>query len=91
MDEADDDIPTTAQEDAEVESAVLKHLLALHPTQITVEELAREIDDRPEDFTRRDAIDRAVRELVGVGLLHRRDPFVLPSHAAIRCDELLGG
>ncbi|HEY5053321.1 MAG TPA: hypothetical protein VII45_07925 [Solirubrobacterales bacterium] len=89
MDDADD-TRTTAGEDAEVESAILIHLLAIHPIQITIEELAREIDDRPEDFARRDALERAVRDLVGVGLLHRRDSFVMPSHASIRFDELLG-
>lgn len=89
MDESDD-TRTTASEDDEIEAAILKHLLALHPVQITLDELASQIDDRPEDFARRDAIERAVRELAGVGLLHRRDPFVVPSHAAIRCDELLG-
>lgn len=84
-----DDTRTPAREDAEIESAVLHHLLALHPIQITIDELAREIDDRPEDFARRDAIERAVRDLAGVGLLHRRDSFVLPSHAALRFNQLL--
>ena len=86
-----DDTRTPAREDAEVEAAVLRHLLAIHPTQITIDELAREIDERPEDFARRDAIERAVRDLAGVGLLHRRDDFVLPSHATIRFDQLLDG
>jgi predicted transcriptional regulator len=84
-----DDTPTPAREDAATESAVLHHLLALHPIQVTIDELAREIDDKPEDFSRRDAIERAVRDLVGVGLLHRQDSFVLPSHAALRFNELL--
>jgi predicted transcriptional regulator len=84
-----DDTPSPIREDAETESAVLHHLLAIHPIQITVEELAREIEDRPEDFARRDAIERAVRDLTGVGLLHRQDAFVVPSHAALRFNELL--
>lgn len=84
-----DDSPTPADEDAATESAVLHHLLALHPIQITVNELAREIDDHPEDFARRDAIERAIRDLAGVGLLHRHDSFVVPTHAALRFNELL--
>jgi hypothetical protein len=84
-----DDTQTPAREDAATESAILHHLLAIHPVQITLEELVREIDERPQDFARRDAIERAVRELTGIGLLHRQDSFVVPSHAALRFDELL--
>ena len=87
--EDSDDIRTPAQEDAVTESAVIHHLLAIHPIQITIEELIREIEDRPEDFDRRDAVERAVRDLAGVGLLHRHEDFVVPSHAAIRFSQLL--
>lgn len=79
------------REDAATEAAVLRQLLALHPTQITFEELLRDLADEPEDFAQRDAIDRAVRDLVASGLLHRSREFVLPSRAALRFDELLGG
>ena len=85
-----DDIRKTAEEDRAEESAVLQHVLALHPTAITVEELAREIDPDRDSFSRRDAVERAVRDLAGVGLLHRSDSLVLPTRAALRFDQLLG-
>jgi hypothetical protein len=78
------------EDDAATEAAVLQHLLALHPAQLTVVELLREIADAPADFAQRDAVERAVRDLAAVGLLHRSNDFVLPSRAALRFDELLG-
>lgn len=86
-----DDIRSPAEEDAKVESAVLQQLLALHPTLVTVEELMREIAPEPGDFSERDAVERALRDLAAAGLVHRNDDFVLPSRAALRFDELLGG
>jgi hypothetical protein len=84
-----DDIRTPAEEDAALEAAVLRQLLALHPVQISFDELLREIAAEPEDFGQRDALERAVRDLAAAGLLHRRDGFVIPSRAALRFDELL--
>jgi hypothetical protein len=88
MDETGDS-RTTADQDAATEAAVLQRLLDLHPVQLTEEELVREVADQPADFAARDAIDRAVRELSGAGLLHRRDSFVLPTRAALRFNELV--
>lgn len=84
-------IPAPADDDAVVESAVLEQLLALHPAQVTFEELLREAAAKPEDFVERDAFERAVRDLAAVGLLHRNNDFVVPSRAALRFDQLLGG
>lgn len=86
-----DDIRTTAEEDAAVEAAVLRQLLALHPTQITVGELLAEIAGDPGDFGERDAVERAVRDLAAAGLVHRHGDFAVPSRAALRFDELLSG
>jgi len=85
-----DDIRTPAEDDAAVEAALLRQLLALHPSQITFGELLREIGAGPEDFAERDAVERAVRDLTAAGLLHRNGDLVLPSRAALRFDELLG-
>ena len=84
-----DDKRTTAGEDTATESAVLQQLLDLHPTQVTIEELIREVGGQLTDFAERDAIDRAVRDLAGAGLLHRHDSFVSPTRAALRFNELL--
>lgn len=84
-----DDTPTTAREDAATESAVLQQVLALHPAQITLAELTREVGGQSPNFVERDAIERAVRDLAGAGLLHRHDSFVLPTRAALRFHQLL--
>jgi hypothetical protein len=86
-----DDIRSPAQEDAATEAAVLRQVLTLHPLQITFDELLRDVAEKPGDFAQRDAVERAVRELAAAGLLHRNDDFVLPSRAALRFDQLLGG
>jgi DNA-binding HxlR family transcriptional regulator len=80
---------TTWAEDEDVESVVLRQLLDLHPTQLTLTELVREIGGNRGGFAEHDAIERAVRELAAVGLLHRGDEFVTPTRAALRFSELL--
>jgi hypothetical protein len=88
MDEHEDSW-TPAAEDAAAESAVLQRVLDFHPVLVTVAELVREISGESADFGERDAIERAVRDLTGAGLLHRHDTFVIPTRAALRCSELL--
>jgi hypothetical protein len=81
--------PNTSTEDAAIESAVLQQVLFLHPTALTLGELTREIDGGGPGFAGEDAVERAVRNLTGAGLLHRSELFVLPTRAALRFDELL--
>lgn len=80
---------TTAAEDDATEVAVLQHVLSLHPTQVTLAELIRELSGGAAGFRERDAIERAVRDLVATGLLHHREGFVLPTRAALRFSQLL--
>ena len=81
---------TTWAEDEGIESAVLRQLLDLHPARLTLTELRREISGGREGFAERDALERAVRELTAAGLLHRgQEEFVVPTRAALRCNELL--
>ena len=84
------EIVGTARDDASVEATVLRQVLQLHPTQVTLEELVRDVAADPESFAERDAIERAVRELSRAGLLHRSGEFAIPSRAALRFCELLG-
>jgi hypothetical protein len=88
MNESDDSWTPMAA-DAATESAVLQQVLALHPAQVTVAELVREVGGESPGFGERDAIERAVRDLGGAGLLHSHDGFVLPTRAALRFNELL--
>jgi predicted transcriptional regulator len=85
-----DDIRIADRDDPEVEATVLRQLLLLHPSQVTVEELIRDIAADPDAFAERDAIDRAVRDLARSGLVHRNGEFAIPSRAALRFNELLG-
>jgi len=88
MDEIDDSRPPMVA-DAATESAVLQQLITLHPIQVTVAELIREVSGEAPTFRERDAIERAVRDLTGAGLLHDREAFVIPTRAALRFNELL--
>lgn len=85
-----DEIRDPIEEDTALEAAVLRQLLALHPIQLTLGELRREIAGESQDFALTDAVERAVRDLTATGLVHRSGDVVLPSRAALRFDELLG-
>ncbi|HEX7279328.1 MAG TPA: hypothetical protein VF255_06865, partial [Solirubrobacterales bacterium] len=63
-------------------------LLDLHPTRLTVAELSRELSGDGGGFAERDALERAIRDLVAVGLVHRDEEFVAPTRAALRFSEL---
>jgi hypothetical protein len=81
------DEPNVTDHD-QVQQAALAILLDANPAQLAVDELVRELTDRPDEFGPRDAIENAVRDLVGAGLVHRHGPFVFPTRAAVRFDEL---
>ena len=83
-----DDGPSPTSEDLQIEKVVLFHILDTHPTTLLFSDLFRELGD-PRDFTERDGIERAVRELVKGGLLFRCEGTVLPTRAALRAYELL--
>lgn len=81
---------TTRDDDLAMESAVLQRVLDIHPARVTATELRREIVGEGADFGDRDAVDRATRDLGGVGLVHTLDEFVTPTRAALRFQELFG-
>jgi hypothetical protein len=80
---------TTRDDDLAKESAVLQRVLDVHPARVTADELIREIAGEAAEFGDRDAVERAARDLGGVGLLHTRDDFVTPTRAALRFQELI--
>jgi predicted transcriptional regulator len=72
-------------EDATIERAVLAELFTLG-NDLTIDELVRHF---AAFNSSRDSIERAVRELVGAGLVNRTsDEYVLPTRAARRFAEL---
>ena len=84
-----------ASEDREDQASVLHTVLLLHPVQVSVSELIAELALDPNDFSERDGVERAVRDLSAVGLLHRHaylnrpDALVVPTRAAIQAHRLL--
>lgn len=72
-----------AAQDMKAERAVLTFLISEHPNQLTVAEVSWALNTGPVEFEAGDAVERAVRELVGAGLLHCSDGFVLPTRAAV--------
>lgn len=92
--------PTPSDDDPDAQDrrdqlGVLVTVIDLHPVQLTLSELLRELVLDPDDFSERDRVKRAVRDLAGVGLLHqhdfrnRPDALVAPTRAALRASELL--
>jgi hypothetical protein len=77
-----------ASDEEQAEQAVLALLLDVHPALLSVDEVVRELTDRPDDFAPRDRVNNAVRDLVAAGLVHRHGAFVFASRAAVRFEEL---
>jgi hypothetical protein len=90
MDCGSDEPQTPAQEDARTERRVLSQVLALHPTHLTMPELAAEVLEDPNDFGEGDALARAVRDLGAAGLVRMNGLVVMPTRAALHFDSLLG-
>jgi hypothetical protein len=82
--------PPTEAQDLRDQEVVLTHVLVAHPSHLIVPELVREITAGASDFVEDDRIERAVRDLTGLGLLHCPGGVVMPTRAAIRFNELLG-
>jgi hypothetical protein len=70
-----------SRQDRATQRAVLSLALAAHPSALTIPDLAREIDQG-------DAVERAVRDLVCVGLLECGGVSARPSAAALHFERL---
>ena len=78
------DQPTSAlADDDSYQQAVLRHVFDWQPTILRLSDLVREVSVNPGDFADRDAVERAVRDLIKVGLLHRQGECVLPTPTAV--------
>ncbi len=78
-----------AGEDDAVQLALLTKVLALHPAQLSLAELTRELSATPDRFAERDRVEQALHDLAGAGLLHRNGSFVAPTRAALRFEQLM--
>jgi hypothetical protein len=75
--------PTHAQ-DIRDQAVVLTFVLTLNPKHLTIPDLARSLNAEPSGFKRPDAVERAVRDLTGVGLVKIGSGLVQPTAAALR-------
>jgi hypothetical protein len=80
---------SNAAQDLHDQGVVLIHVLSIYPTHLRLLELVRELTDGSEVFAEGDRVERAVRDLVAVGLLFRCEGLVLPTRAALRFNEVL--
>jgi hypothetical protein len=80
---------SNAAQDLHDQGVVLIHVLSIYPTHLRLLELVRELTDGSADFAEGDQIERAVRDLIGVGLLFRCEGVVLPTRAALRFNQIL--
>lgn len=83
-----DERATTAAEDIKDRARVLREVLDLYPETLTLDELIRELTADSVEFQERDRVQRAVRDLIAGGLIHRVGDLVLPTRAAVNFHEL---
>jgi hypothetical protein len=91
MDRGTADATSPAKQDEMTERAVLTQILFLHPDRLTILELSLQVEGDSESFAKKDAVERAVRELSRDGLLACDCRRIWPTQAALRFEELLGG
>lgn len=77
------DPPCSVDADHQVEAVVLAFLIDEHPVQLTIPEVSLALNAGSTDFGGEDAVERAIRELVGAGLLRCDGGSVLPTRAAL--------
>lgn len=80
---------TNATKDLRDQGVVLIHVLTLYPAHLRLAELVREVCAGSAEFDDADRYERAVRDLVGVGLLFANGELLLPTRAALRFNEIV--
>lgn len=82
------DVLSLLKQDKDAERSVLQSIIAAYPELFTENELVREIANDSENAVERDIIERAIRSLSVVGLLHRCHPIIVPTRGALRFEAL---
>jgi hypothetical protein len=76
-------------QDIKDQGVVLTHVLALHPINLLLHDLVRELTKGSDDFAEGDNAERAIRDLTSVRLLDCPGGKVTPTRAALRFIETL--
>jgi hypothetical protein len=87
-DRAQRDAASPDPQDKKTERAALAFLIYKHPARLTIPELSRVLNADGGDLDNGDAVERAIRELVGAGLLECDGAYVVPTRAALYFDAL---
>lgn len=77
-----------SEADQVTEASVLGFVLGEHPAHLTLPELALAMNHDRNDFAADDEVERAIRELIGAGLIYLVSDVVLPTRAALYFDSL---
>lgn len=78
-----------AEVERSTQSAVLGHLLTLHPIHTTESEIVRELSNASDEFAACDDVATAVGALVRIGLAYRHGQFIVPTRAALHASSLM--
>lgn len=81
--------PQDHAQDVRDQAVVLTFVLALHPRHLTIPDLARSLNGESDGFKRPDAVERAVLDLVGIGLIVIDGGLAQPTAAALRFIEII--
>ena len=80
---AERDLCDCIPQDAQDQRVVLSFVLDEHPAALTIPEVCRALYAHPGDFASDDAVERAIRDLDGAGLLSCEGGVVRPTRAAL--------
>jgi hypothetical protein len=81
---------TPDDDDRRAQGLVLIYVTEMHPGLAHYSDMLRRLTgERYKDFAERDSIERAVEDLISVGLLYRHAELVIPTQAALRAYEVL--
>ncbi|HEX3562467.1 MAG TPA: hypothetical protein VHU24_06485 [Solirubrobacterales bacterium] len=88
----DDDNPRRQlaphERDDRDQEAIMALVISEHPIQLTVSELVCQMVPPDADWIESNDIERGVRDLIGIGLLHRSGDTIRPTRAALRFNHL---
>lgn len=79
---------TNADEDAKWQGRVLGFVLFEHPHQMSEREIIREMVGEKPSFEQRDAVERAIEEIVRAGLFRRCESMVLLTRAGAKLIQI---
>jgi hypothetical protein len=78
-----EDFQSPAAREDRNQAEALRQVLYIYPETMTIDELVCELTVGSTEFSERDRVERAVRDLIAGGLLRRVGDLVLPTRPAV--------